>query len=530
MLSFVGCPAIGFSLQTWTRGKGQGHSGQTTPLFTLPSSVEADSSDDGIYAWQIEDEPNLRVGQANRNPQAMWRLNETFWRNSAKPTYLNLAVDNTVQRYGLIADHTSTDHYMQFAPLNHGSTFLNTYNIDEALQYAESMKNNIEPRSMWWIPQGVSPGTWNNQPADWGIDVQFWSAIAAGAKGVTGFKYDAGAQMASQYPAQFAKQRDVVHELQMVRNLVLYGEPVDNVQHSLSNNDLAARSIVSEHALVTPVINLTGRYETGAFGSGASVSFSTLQNVSVQIAVPDWIDVEQVKELTPSGYVDVAYSIDESRVVSITLDTLRDSRVFVISELDQTAPARVSDLSIAVRDPTDPYYVPTPAGKDFLSWTEPFDNFGVKGYLVYENGVQIADVPTPAFNSLTYDPFNLYMVRAYDAAGNLGPSGRFLGYLPPGDYNEDARVDGDDFLLWQRELGAGSGPLYADGNNNGVVDNGDLAIWRNNFGRSRPGAATPVPEPSTTMMILLATMCWKWKSSHRRFARTLIPQRHRGLS
>jgi hypothetical protein len=55
--------------------------------------------------------------------------------------------------------------------------------------------------------------------------------------------------------------------------------------------------------------------------------------------------------------------------------------------------------------------------------------------------------------------------------------------FPAGDYNADLRIDGNDFLTWQRQLGSlasvpGAG---ADGNRNGVIDAGDLAAWRYNY-------------------------------------------------
>jgi hypothetical protein len=41
-------------------------------------------------------------------------------------------------------------------------------------------------------------------------------------------------------------------------------------------------------------------------------------------------------------------------------------------------------------------------------------------------------------------------------------------------------VDGGDFLLWQRDLGASGSP--ADGDGSGMVDGADLTIWKNNYG------------------------------------------------
>jgi T5SS/PEP-CTERM-associated repeat protein len=83
----------------------------------------------------------------------------------------------------------------------------------------------------------------------------------------------------------------------------------------------------------------------------------------------------------------------------------------------------------------------------------------------------------------------------YQAAGDLN------GYTlltvlapgPAGDFNGDGRVDGADFLAWQR--GASPMPNSPE----------DLATWRTNFGL---GAATPattaVPEPVTLALVALA--------------------------
>ena len=61
---------------------------------------------------------------------------------------------------------------------------------------------------------------------------------------------------------------------------------------------------------------------------------------------------------------------------------------------------------------------------------------------------------------------------------------------PEGDYDRNAQVDGGDFLLWQRTLGAAvvTPGLNADGNQNGVIDGSDLNVWSSRFGSSGSGA------------------------------------------
>lgn len=83
--------------------------------------------------------------------------------------------------------------------------------------------------------------------------------------------------------------------------------------------------------------------------------------------------------------------------------------------------------------------------------------------------------------------------------------GQELWGIPPlpeldGDFNDDARVDGHDFLAWQRQLGsivrpAGGG---ADGDESGTVDAGDLVVWQENFGSTASLAAEATASPAAT--------------------------------
>jgi hypothetical protein len=65
----------------------------------------------------------------------------------------------------------------------------------------------------------------------------------------------------------------------------------------------------------------------------------------------------------------------------------------------------------------------------------------------------------------------------------------------PGDFNNDSRVDGADFLVWQR--GGSPAPLSAD----------DLNAWKAGFGAT---ASSPtvgaVPEPCTLGLLTLASV------------------------
>ena len=66
------------------------------------------------------------------------------------------------------------------------------------------------------------------------------------------------------------------------------------------------------------------------------------------------------------------------------------------------------------------------------------------------------------------------------------------------DFNGDGRVDGADFLAWQRGLGLTGQPNNStgDANGDGNVDGADLAIWQAQFSPSASAAGGAVPEPA----------------------------------
>jgi hypothetical protein len=64
------------------------------------------------------------------------------------------------------------------------------------------------------------------------------------------------------------------------------------------------------------------------------------------------------------------------------------------------------------------------------------------------------------------------------------------------DFDGNLRVDGNDFLRWQRGLGLTGADLHSQGDadGDGRVDGTDLAVWRSQFGHAP--SVFSVPEPS----------------------------------
>jgi hypothetical protein len=111
-------------------------------------------------------------------------------------------------------------------------------------------------------------------------------------------------------------------------------------------------------------------------------------------------------------------------------------------------------------------------------------------------GSPAIDAGNPAFDPNAFTP---PLVNDHPGAGFARIKGGRLdigAFEAPnaGDYDEDGDADGNDFLLWQRQLGSPAVPngSGADGNGNGTVDAPDLAVWRNRFGSSDALAASVV--------------------------------------
>lgn len=112
-----------------------------------------------------------------------------------------------------------------------------------------------------------------------------------------------------------------------------------------------------------------------------------------------------------------------------------------------------------------------------------------------------------------FTPEDYYSYTLDDAAdvrdlirANSGPQA-WVGIYPlEGDYNQDGVVDAADFTVWRDHEGDAAGALPNDPHTGGLIGSAQYDTWVANFGRTSPSLAFALPEPTTTVSLLLASL------------------------
>lgn len=370
-----------------------------------------------IHLWNIDDEPDLN----GKDIREQVLKNLTYWVNDPNiPSYVNLAVMKKYNRYGWYADVVGMDHYAAPpAPNIIALTWVpivgRAGELEEALDYTEYLKFNTEPRRMWTWCQ-LAPGPWSYEQDDFALNIQFWMHVMGGTKGIEWFV--AQAHTRSTYPQLWAAASKVVRQLNSIKYLAFYGERTTLV--TPNSNKVLARALVGPYSVVIPVVNNTTKYNWN--GSFNPIKYNaTIQSTAytLDIELPDWIDPVQVYRVADDGgklpVNMVALGDNKYRIIP-SEQIFKEGHVYVIAGADTEPPLAPTGLNVA----------DSVSGTQYtLSWNEPFDNFGVKGYYVYYND-RLIDSTSISLYEMNGDlfrcPAGAWSVRAYDASGNTGPA------------------------------------------------------------------------------------------------------------
>ena len=375
--------------------------------------VAQQSANASFHYWLVEDEPDL----SNKPIREELKKNMAYWMNDTNtPSYVNLASQKNFQRYGFFTDVVSMDHYSDDGPPN-VIPFPHWYTVEgsvrEAIEYTEQLKKNTEPKRMSSWSQLIS-NAFSNQAEPFVLNFQFWAHVSAGAKGI--YFFTAKPNHLTDEPARWAESEKLVHQLNGIKNLCLYTEPWDGV--TVNTGSVIAKALVGRDALTLVVLNNTIDYTSVNIINRVWTAAISAAPFDIQFAVPDWIPLDQFYETDEWGKSGIT-SITNlgGRTFRITGTVQERTKVFVIGKNDTEAPQQITEINVSDKK--------TPS--DFtLSWNEPKDNFGVKGYYIKADNLIIDSVQAPIWesnNKANGCVTGYWSVIPYDDAHNTGQPG-----------------------------------------------------------------------------------------------------------
>jgi len=305
-----------------------------------------------LLAWLVQDRPEvgpvqtpqLQVRDEGTRADGSWRIApelvaaETVFREvTYQPTYLNLMSERLLPKYAPIGDIAGVQHYAIDAPAANGT---GSHSLAEVLTYTLSLRDLAAPGPIWpWAQALCSVGwrkdpqaCWNRLPTPAEMRAQLYLQLAAGAKGIFWGDYRAAwvAEGAAQWDEVGAQNR----MMGAIADLLLYGEPAATVTVPTRTH---ASAIVSERAVVVPVVNLDYTWERRTWIAGNPApeasppyAFRPREQLTFSVLVPEWITPRQLFAVTPTGTADVQWTA-QGRLLSFTLPSLDDVALVVIS-------------------------------------------------------------------------------------------------------------------------------------------------------------------------------------------------------
>ncbi|MDO9634513.1 MAG: T9SS type A sorting domain-containing protein [Paludibacter sp.] len=398
----------------------------TSASVNLPNRAVNQQENPSFCVWQCGEEPELS------GLRGLDVLNTTYIHTVEKkhPTYLNLCENRRFSNFAHINEIICMDHYGIGASTNFTSGWdpdnSSVNGLHAVMDLCDQLKDNSEPQRMWIWSQ-LAFDSWTARP--FGNYWQAWAEIGSGAKGLLWFVMKKG--YTSSNSSLVAAAKRFTQEFSSVRGLCTYSETMKQTDtyacgsgtsavsfsvktplqvlspvpvSNKANRKLLAKALVNEEAVLLIILNNN---------MTSSTAIST-QSGSVEITIPDWIPIEDIWEVSPTGKKAISnYTINE-RTLTFNVSIGSDWPVltYVIGKTDTTVP----------ETPEAPVIVDNGGNSIILSWKDVFDNYGVRGYKVFYNDSQIANVDVPYFeianiNDYTGD-LKKFSIRAYDANGN----------------------------------------------------------------------------------------------------------------
>jgi subtilisin-like proprotein convertase family protein len=255
-----------------------------------------------------------------------------------------------------------------------------------------------------------------------------------------------------------------------------------------------ASKAILDLATITSTIQVTDHLPIHDVDVALTITHSDVADLDVHLVGPTGVRVEL--------FTDVNSGAD---LIGTTLDD--EASLPILGGAAPFAGSYRAEGALAAFDGDDPFgtwtlEVTDDAGNDvgsLVAWSltisshEPFATTGADGYYAFYDlppgGYRLLGSPQSNWEATAgVDGYNITL-----AAGELRSGVDFGERLAaaPGDFDRNTIVDGGDFLLWQRTLGAAVAPgSDADADGDGNVTGADLAFWTDNFDDGESEAAS----------------------------------------
>lgn len=273
-----------------------------------------------VACWYIHDEPDWLY-----TPQLVMTSHEITKKYAReKPTLITFCRNVRFFEYAFIPDIPCHDHYSVTAPSSSTWPYPYGTRLEETGYYTADLKAASEPKPIWVWTQGVH--LWSERPklplpSPDELGAQLYYNLSRGAKGNLWFTFldEAG----KKYP-------DTKKALQQ------YGRMVKAIEKDLPLSDpwdgkCAAPAEVDVSSLLTPDKLIVFVQNKQYAIRDTAYLWSKQTNINIQLALPDWLTVNEGFEFDPlTGCNNVAWSVEKQNL-TLRLDELQMGKVFIFS-------------------------------------------------------------------------------------------------------------------------------------------------------------------------------------------------------